>query len=259
MRTVHGADEHLPRRGQIVKRLRRSLDRWAGRWLQERIVCVSEELRQALSASFPQRRLTVIPNGVDVSAVQIQAADSGLDLPTEPIKVAFIGRMVPVKRIDLFVEIAYLAGQQLPGIYQFYAIGDGPMLELARRQAAGYGLDNLTFTGFREDSLRWLAGMDRLCIVSDHEGLPMVLLEAMALRVPIVARYVGGIGEALGNGAAGSLVDSADAVAFLDALEYLRANGYESQVLVDEAWRFLNERFSVELMAEKYKELYCQE
>ena len=87
----------------------------------------------------------------------------------------------------------------------------------------------------------------------------MVLLEAMALRVPIVARNVGGIGEVLGNGAAGSLVDSAHPAAFVDALENLRANGGQSQVLVDEAWRFLNERFSVEHMAEKYKQLYCQE
>ena len=256
LRTVHGADEHLPGRREFVKRLRRALDRWVGRWIQSRIVCVSSELKQGLSAAFPPRKLVVIPNGLDISAVQTQAVGADLGLPKDRIKVAFVGRMVPVKRIDLFVEIAHLADKQFPGRYQFYAIGDGPMLALARQQAAGYGLGNLTFTGFRKDSLRWLAGMDRLCIVSDHEGLPMVLLEAMALHIPIVARRVGGIGHVLGNGAAGSLVDDAGPAAFVDALERLRVSNDDSKVLVDEAWRRLNESFSVSVMAEKYKMLY---
>lgn len=256
LRTVHGADEHLPRRGQLVKRLRRMVDRGVGRWLQSRVVCVSRELKQQLSASFSQSKLVVISNGVDIPAVQAQAAGVGPEVPTDRIKVAFIGRMVPVKRIDLFVEIARLADKKFPGVYRFYAIGDGPMLKMAQQRAAEYGLGNLMFTGFREDSLRWLAAMDRLCIVSDHEGLPMVLLEAMALRVPIVARNVGGIGDALGDGAGGSLVDSGNPAAFLDALERLRGGADDWQVLVEEAWRRLNERFSVSVMAEQYKALY---
>lgn len=256
LRTVHGGDEHLPRWSQFVKRLRRATDRWVGRWLQERIVCVSAELREALSAVYPDHKLVVIANGVDVAAVRSAATSSTLALPVEPVKVAFIGRMVPVKRIDLFVEIARLAGQQYPGQYLFYAIGGGPNLESAKQIADDYGLDNLVFTGFRKDSLRWLAAMDRLCVVSDHEGLPMVVLEAMALKVPVVARKVGGIGRVLDNGAAGNLIESADPQQFVNLLAQLSSSNGALEQQVTAAWQRVNQDFSAQTMADQYCQVY---
>ncbi|MBV1960610.1 MAG: glycosyltransferase [Immundisolibacteraceae bacterium] len=253
MRTVHGADEHPPQRKQILKRLRNFADRFAGRWFQYKVVSVSADLAAKLSTLYRRGQVITIANGVDVSAVQSAAIEQRRELPADPIKVAFVGRMVAVKRIDLFVDIARLAGQQAPGQFQFYAIGDGPMLELAQRQAAGYGLgEQLVFTGFRADSLGWLAAMDCLCIVSDHEGLPMVLLEAMALNVLVVAREVGGIGQALHGGAAGKLIAAADPQQFVDALTALSGDVDLSAQYRLAASSWLVQHFSVEVMAEQY-------
>lgn len=257
LRTVHGADEHRPRWWQLVQILRRILDRWAGRWLQTDVVCVSTELKQTLLANYPAQKLTVVANGVDALAVQAQAQGEDLALPLNRIKVAFIGRMVAVKRIDLFVKIAALAEQQFPDQYQFYAIGDGPLMEAARHQATLAGLNNLVFTGFRKDSPRWLAAMDRLLIVSDHEGLPMVLLEAMALRVPVIARRVGGISHVLGDGIAGVMVDSADPQQLLNSLTKVHDGSRLDQQL-DAASNRLDQQFSAQAMARQYEALYLK-
>lgn len=256
LRTVHGADEHMPARGQWLKRVRKAVDQLAGRWLQTHVVCVSAALKEALADRYAAHQLVVIANGIDVAAVQALAAGPVPGLPDDRIKVAFIGRMVPVKRIDLFVEIARLVGQQCPNQYQFYAIGDGPLLETARQQATEYGLDNLTFTGFRADSPQWLAAMDRLCMVSDHEGLPMVLLEAMALRVPIIARRVGGIAATLDNGAAGHLVDSAAPQAFADVLVSFADDAAVPEGYLAKAWQRVNQHFSARVMADRYLAIY---
>ena len=256
VRTVHGGNEHAPRGKQIVKRLQLLVNRWVGCYLQQAIVCVSEELKTLLRGDYPAAKLLVIENGVDVDAVRELAAGDKVDLVKERFNVAFAGRMVPVKRVDLFVEIARLAEQKYKGKFHFYVLGDGPEMQAALNLAAEYGLDNLTFTGFRADAQQWLVKMNALCITSDHEGLPMVLLEAMALNLPVVARMVGGIGQALSNGAAGVLIDSADPGLFVEALNGLRTNSMSSNTLVAAAWLRVNKEFSVAVMAEQYKSLY---
>ena len=260
MRTVHGANEHPPQRKQILKRLRNFADRFVGQWFQFKIVSVSADLATILSAVYRRGQVVTIANGVNVSAVQSAAIEQRRELPGGQIKVAFVGRMVAVKRIDLFVDIARLASEQAPGQFQFFAIGDGPMLEFAQRQAAGYGLgDQLVFTGFRADSLGWLASMDCLCVVSDHEGLPMVLLEAMALKVLVVARDVGGIGHALHGGDAGKLIATDDPQHFVDALTALSGDVDLSAQYRSAASSRLMQYFSVEVMAEQYIVQYLSE
>ena len=256
MRTVHGGNEHLPRSMQVGRRLRVWLDHWLGQHLQKPVVCVSDDLKSALSAHYRDARLVVIENGVDVETVRALAKAGSVELMPNRFLVAFVGRMVPVKRIDLFVEIARLAEQDFPGAFCFYAIGDGPELPAAQQQAISDGLENIIFTGFRTDAQRCLARMNALCITSDHEGLPMGLLEAMALRVPVVARAVGGIAKVLDAGDAGALIESDDPRVFVEALNRLRVDCEYLQSLVAVAWNRVNDRFSAEVMAEQYKSLY---
>jgi len=77
---------------------------------------------------------------------------------------------------------------------------------------------NCTFTGFVRDPAGWINQMDLMAITSDHEGLPMSLLEAMALGVRIVSRAVGGIPRLLQDGRFGRLVPTASAWAIAEAM-----------------------------------------
>lgn len=260
VRTAHGIWEHRPRFWEISKRLQLLADRWAGRYLQRNIVCVSEELKMALLAIYPARKLLVIENGVDVDMVRQSAAQGAADVGNR-FNVVFAGRMMPVKRVDLFVEIARLTELAYPGKFCFYALGDGPDMAAAVKTAEEAGLGNIVFTGFRFDLLTWLGAMDALCITSDREGLPMVLLEAMALKVPVISRRVGGIGPVLDSGNAGVLIESADANLFVEALNRLRMDSDYSTSLASVAWLEVNEKFSAIRMAQKYQALYrnsCQ-
>ena len=258
MRTVHGGNEHLPRFLQVDKRLRVWVDHWLGQHLQKPVVCVSDDLKTVVSAHYSADRLLVIENGVDVAKVEDLARSGNVELKLDRFLVAFVGRMVPIKRIDLFVEIARLADRDFPGKFYFYAIGDGPELAGAQQQAISHGIESISFTGFRADAQSWLARMNALCITSDHEGLPMGLLEAMALRVPVVTRAVGGITQVLGGGDAGAVVKSADPHLFVEALNQLRVDSEYSQSVVEAGWERVNDCFSAAAMAEKYQRVYAR-
>jgi glycosyltransferase involved in cell wall biosynthesis len=80
----------------------------------------------------------------------------------------------------------------------------------------------------------------------------------MALRVPVVARRVGGIGSALDDGTAGILIASKEASAFLDGLNQLRCDKLYSEQLKAAAWLQVNRQFSVQHMADQYTSIYLQ-
>lgn len=259
LRTIHGVDEHPASWRQPGKRLRKQLDTTVGRFLQRHIVCVSADLKNEVSNLFPAQQLTVIENGIDVTSVENRARQNRPNLPSNLFKIALIGRVVPVKRVDLFLAIAVLAQQRGLTHFVFYVVGDGPLLIDAKKFVAQNGLRNITFTGFSADAVSWLACMDALCVTSDHEGLPMVMLEAMVLKVPVVARAVGGIGTALSNekgSAVGVLMNSINPAAFIEAFEYLRSHATLGEQMVDNARCRVNHRFSVNKMAERYLALY---
>jgi glycosyltransferase involved in cell wall biosynthesis len=90
-------------------------------------------------------------------------------------------------------------------------VGDGPLRESVRRKARNLGLDDrVRFAGLQDDVVPFLSAMDLLLVTSDFEGLPLVVLEAMATELPVVATAVGGIPEAVTEGETGHLVPPGD-------------------------------------------------
>src|SRR5690606_22350536 len=125
LRTVHGAPEHKPR--ALATRLTLLADRMCGRYLQRRIIAVSSELKQRLQESYPPDKIVVIQNGIDVGAVrerihpvEFRAAEDGMT------HIGIVGRLVPVKRVDLFLEMASLMQRSRPQRrWRFHIFGDG--------------------------------------------------------------------------------------------------------------------------------------
>ena len=197
LRTAHGATEFGLKPWQLPRRTLRGLDRWIARTLQQRTVAVSEELALKLADSMPGASICFIPNGIDVEATR-DAAAPPIPLPANLSHVAFIGRLVPVKRLDVFLEAAAELLRGEPDKYLFHIIGDGPLRADLEQLSVELGISShCEFHGFHADAQRWLAAMDCLVLTSDHEGLPMTCLEAMALGVPVVAHAVGGLSALL--------------------------------------------------------------
>lgn len=221
IRTVHGAEErkmtglqHLASRAQAL------LNTFCGRFLQDHIIAVSADLASQLRATFSIKRVSTVENGIDISATRNASRIANLRRDGDAaIHTGIIGRLVPVKRIDMFLQTAAILAQESSHLWRFHIIGDGPLKESLRDKASRLGVEDITvFHGHRSDVAALIASLDVMLICSDHEGLPMSLLEAMAVGTPVVAHAVGGIPAALGNPAGCSLVTTHQPEAYANAV-----------------------------------------
>jgi L-malate glycosyltransferase len=220
VRTVHGEPEFAFSIWQFRKRIYALTDRLSGCYLQKSIIAVSQDLGQKLRHIYSANRVVVITNAIDTNEVS-QRAQERIDLasPQGVLWVGIVGRLVPVKRMDLFVDIAENLQSRFPGRFRFLILGDGPLMADIKTMIHQKGLvDYFELPGFRENALPYIKLMDFLLITSDSEGLPMTLLEAMCLAIPVVARAIGGIPAVLRNGEFGELVQSAKPHEFVDVI-----------------------------------------
>ena len=254
LRTVHGRPEHAGK-GPARMRLVRAIDSLAGR-LQVGIVGVSDELCDFLRTRFPSGKVFCVPNGID-SATIIRAAALPCGYEAKRQKnVALVGRLVPVKRVDLFLEAAALLVHVHPGEYRFVVVGDGPLREEMIALAERLGIrGDVEFLGFQSNSLGILKQMDCLALTSDHEGLPMVLLEALTLGVPVVAHAVGGLPEVLAGVAGQRLVTEHTAAGYAEAIAGL-VGRHSPEEPLQERQSLLPPRFEISGTASQYADLY---
>jgi L-malate glycosyltransferase len=225
VRTVHGANEHPPRGWRrLHKKLLHGLDNFCGRYLQHRIIAVSRDLSQKLAGQFPADKLVVIENGVDVEAVRMQVHPVEFR-EQEPAArhIGIVGRLVAVKRVDLFLQMARLLVELEPARqWRFHIFGDGPLRATLAAQAVALNLSDIAvFHGHRHDIVACLAALDVVVICSDHEGLPMTLLEALAVGTPVAAHAVGGMTQLLSDSGGGLLVNRHDAAAYANTVQAL--------------------------------------
>lgn len=258
LRSVHGRNEAQAPWWRLDKHVARGFDWACGRWLQQSVVAVSGQLGTELANRFGAERLDVIANGVDPDAIAAAAAlQQPLPATGGRLKLAFIGRLVPVKRVDLFLQIARDLCDRKPGMIDFYIVGDGPDLAECRATIEAMGLrNNVHLLGFRADVLGVLAAMDMLLMTSDHEGLPMILLEAMSLGVPVVASAVGGIPAALDDGQCGRLVERQVAEDYVDAVLPLLEDPVGRAMLAQRASEHVRRRYSAQNSADLHAALY---
>ena len=203
VRTAHGAPEFEARGKQ---RIQVCLDNWAGKYLQQAIIAVSEELAGNLKNIFPAEKIHVIHNGVDPEALQAQATPADFLKNAPDYKhVGIIGRIEPVKRVDIFIDMANLLmkDKALTQKLKFHIIGDGSLRAVMEDKITQLELDDhLYFHGHRTDIASCVKSLDFIVMCSDHEGTPMTALESLALGTALVAHRTGGLKEILAGSTA---------------------------------------------------------
>ena len=260
IRTSHGAAEHLPPWYHIPKRMILLLDWFSGRYLQDKVIAVSKDLAGILRKHFPADRIIVIQNGIDLSSLPDlnKQSTSDRDHPTRPYRFGIAGRLVPVKRVDIYIRTAAELRSVYPDINAtFHIYGEGPLrsqLEALSGELNASG--TIRFEGQCEDMHAALAAMDALIITSDHEGLPMIVLEAMALRTPVIAHAVGGIPELLDEGNCGALVTENAPSAFAEAIHQLISDPAYRDNLTENAQERVAARYNHEANANAYHRVY---
>ena len=260
LRTTHGAPEtHTGGWKNWPRHLLTFADRWCGNHLQKKVIAVTAELADRLRKQLGYRHVTVIENGIDFDAL-LKTAErpSALPFDSEKIHIALIGRLVSVKRVDLFLEIAALLRKKEPHqSWQFHIFGDGPLRSALNDQAHALGVEDIVlFHGQRDDIAACLSRMNALVMCSDHEGLPMTLLEAMAIGTPIAGHAVGGIAQLLHDGGCGWPVIDQQAASYATAITDILDNPSERRLRTIAARDNVLTHYSAQLCAQKHAQLY---
>jgi len=185
------------------------------------IVCVSEHIRaELLARNFPAAKLKVIRYGVEPEA------DGEMQQLADRPYLLFVGRFVEKKGVAHLLE-AMRALESESAAVDLILIGDGPIAEALKRQASG--LKHARFLGWlpNDEVRRFMRGALALCVPSvaarsgDAEGLPNVVLEAMACAAPVIGSQAGGIAEAVEHGRTGFVVPQADPQAIAEPVRWL--------------------------------------
>jgi glycosyltransferase involved in cell wall biosynthesis len=222
---VHGSDVLLL--GSNAARRRLTFEA-LGR--ADRVVVVSEDLRAKLIASgVDAEKLKVVYSGMDTSLFHPGSREEaigrlGLD-PAVPL-VLFVGNLLPVKGLDVLIDACDRLNRR--GVaFDCRLIGQGPLKRRLQKRIRARGLTGrMTLMGPRsmEQLPDWYRAARLLVLPSRSEGVPNVLMEAVACGTPIVATRVGGIPEVTGAGYSG-LVPPEDAEALAGAIEARLSGG----------------------------------
>ena len=186
----------------------------AGIGLDQSLIVVSDPAREALPRSL-RARAQVIVHGVDLTAADAAVAErprtraevrAELGLPDNDLMILTVANLRPEKGYDTLLDAARLVVDRgLP--VRFVTVGRGSeAAAMAERHRALDLGDRFTFLGPREDVLRLLVAADLFVLPSRHEGLPVVLMEATSVGLPIVATAVGGVPQVLTDGVDGLIV-----------------------------------------------------
>jgi glycosyltransferase involved in cell wall biosynthesis len=157
----------------------------------------------------PASQVQVLPLGLDLEPLAGELPRGGLRIEagwTENARVVgVVGRLVPIKDLDTFIEAASILSASRPDT-RFAVVGDGE--ERARLEARGVSAlgDRIRFFGWRKDTAAVLGDLDLVVNTSLNEGTPVALIEALAAGRPVVATAVGGTPDLLEGGHFGALV-----------------------------------------------------
>jgi glycosyltransferase involved in cell wall biosynthesis len=197
---------------------------------------------------FPQSKVFVIPNGVDVDRFRPRPEvrtrmrrELGFD--EAALVIGVVAALRPEKHLTMFLEAAHRVSQRVDNA-RFVIVGDGPERAELERKASELGIaDRVRFLGSRSDIHEILPAFDLFSLTSKNEANPISILEAFACGTPVSAPDVGSIHESVVDGETGKLspaldVDAATAawLSILENDELRRAMGAEARRRVTERW-----------------------
>lgn len=223
-------------------------------------IAVSDAVLDSIS-DFPGGPHRIIENGVAVepNGDRAVAARQELSVDDTTKLVVHVGNIRPHKghsnllaAAELLlashedVVIVSIGGEKFPGD-----------LERLRNEAAARGIDSkIRFLGSRADALDFVAAADVFVNPADVEGLPVAILEAMALGKPVVATAVGGVPSVVLDGETGRLVPPKSPADLATTMAELLADSEERRRLADNGRALIESRFSLARMVERYENLY---
>ncbi len=223
--TPHAMRTMDPTLHPVIREVYRLIEVGLSRTASDAIICVSEfERRHVISQGIPASRLHVVPNGIpQPPQVDRTAVRASLGLGSSETCIGFIGRLVPQKAPERFVAAVARIAERNPDV-RGLVVGTGALQAQVHARAREAGIERRMIWVTERPGPEVLPAFDILAMPSLYEGMPYVLLEALANRVPVVATDVGGVAEAIDDQITGFVIPQHDSEALVDRLALLVNN-----------------------------------
>jgi glycosyltransferase involved in cell wall biosynthesis len=244
---------------------RRALADFATRRLARRFIAVSDAVKDShvRRLGLDPRSVDVLPNvsladrtlppGFDVAAKRAELGVSG-----EIVLCAVVNLIENKKDVATLVHALALVRERTDAPFTMLIVGDGPQREQLVDLADRLGVaDVVRFLGYRDDATEIMASSDVFCHATLFEGMPMVLLEAMTLGVPIVATRTPEITELIDDGKTGVLVAPKDAAAFADAIVAVLSSASLRSDLARHAQQEIAAHFDADTWITRIQDIYA--
>ncbi|MFO0919405.1 MAG: glycosyltransferase [Planctomycetaceae bacterium] len=237
------------------------LDRWTN-GLVDRNVCVSRDVADFMeqTVGLDPRKTVVIPNGVDLERFrQANPADlTAFGIPANSPVLITIGRLEPQKGIDLLLAGIPAVQSRHPEAH-FLIVGDGPDRPALEQQARQLGIaDHIHWAGRRDDVPQLLAASTALVLPSRWEGMPNVVLEAMAAGKPVIATQVEGIADLVIPGTTGWLIPIENPPMLAEAIVQILADSARAIAMGKESQVICGKNFTTQEFVRAHSQLFCQ-
>jgi glycosyltransferase involved in cell wall biosynthesis len=239
---------------------------WAYR-LSDRLATLTTTISKAAAERYvrvraaPQKRLRFLPNGVDIQQFHPDPDSrttkrAELRLENHFVWLA-VGRLVTAKNYVLMLRA--FASARNPNARLVIA-GDGPLRQQLEDLAVHLDISSqVHFLGARNDVRELMNAADAYVLSSDWEGMPMVLLEASAVGLPIVATRVGGNAEVVQHGLTGLLVPSQQETALADAMgKMMRMDPVERALMGSSGRELTSAHYNMESVVDRWESLYYE-
>ena len=231
-----------------------------------RFIAVANSVKEDILRSnwlLSSEKLTVLENSVDYErfakvSISKEDAKRKLGLPSDAFVFGTIARFGPYKGHKFLISGLEKVQNEVPSAH-LLLIGEGPLKEDVQKQVTTAGIDqSVHFLGQRNDIPELLRAMDAFVLPSvGSEGMPRVLLEAMAADVPCIATNVGGIAEIISSNDVGVLIPPEDSEALADEMIKLtKMTPKKRQKLIDNARQRIYSHYSHDVVMRKLEKIY---
>ncbi len=263
VRTYHGLSDipkELPAMKHIQSRIMYGIEKWfLNLGSNVYIIAVSKDLQNFLKWSFPKATITQIYNGIpriDKKLINREEIRNDYGVREDTFWIGAFARLAKSKNLGLLID----AGKELRlqgNDFRISIFGEGALKQKLQNQIDQNNLhDHVKLEGFKENIIPVLASIDLFVLCSIHEGLPMSLLEAISLKIPVVCTDVGGIKEVITHNHSGLLVPSNDHQRLAEAIEKLIKNESLRDKFVSNAKKMVEQAFYVDNTNKKLINLY---
>ncbi|MCB9059526.1 MAG: glycosyltransferase [Calditrichae bacterium] len=254
IRTHHGI-------GMVgVHRINNYIEKINEKFLTRHLIAVSENLKQYLIENgFKTNKISVIHNGIAPANENFESAHrikKDFNIPDGFFVICAIGRLVRVKGYNYLLEAFREILNSVPECCLIF-VGEGPLQKELEAQSKSLNIsEKVIFTGFQKNVDDYLNTLDILVLPSLHEGIPMVLLEAMRLGKMVVASRVGGIPELINDTENGFLVQPKKPEEIAKTCLGLVDDQEKKQKIYNNAKHTILNKFSLSMTIEKTASLY---